>query len=186
MSDNINKSIGFFGGSFSPPHYGHFLAACYALKRYNLDEVWFCPIFKHALGKESWDFNFRMQLCQDLILGFENQFKVSNIESSSSTDGKTYNTLQLLKKNYPDYSFKLIVGSDILQQKDLWYRFSAIEDEFGLCLVPRESYGHALLAIPNFSSTEIRRLLDLNQPEHLSSLIPPQVLSRILSTKKGN
>ncbi|HMQ11161.1 MAG TPA: nicotinate-nicotinamide nucleotide adenylyltransferase [Oligoflexia bacterium] len=176
MSNNINKTIGFFGGSFSPPHYGHFLAACYAFKQYNLDEVWFCPSFKHALGKESWDFNFRMQLCQALILGFENQFKVSDIESSSETDGKTYNTLQLLKKVHPYYNFKLVIGSDILQQKDLWYRFEDIEKDFGLCLVPREKYSENQLAIPNFSSTAIREALDNKNLNVLEQFLPTNII----------
>ncbi|MCI5072760.1 nicotinate-nicotinamide nucleotide adenylyltransferase [bacterium] len=176
MSDNINKTIGFFGGSFSPPHYGHFLAACYALKRYNLDEIWFCPTFKHALGKKSWDFDFRMQLCQTLIMDFEHPFHVSNIEASDATDGRTYNTLQLLKKQYPNNNFKLIVGSDILQQKDLWYRFDAIERDFGVCLVPRENYTQEKFAIPNFSSTAIREALSTQNQQVLEQLLPDKLI----------
>ena len=34
------QRIGLFGGSFNPAHYGHYMVALYALKRLELDWVW--------------------------------------------------------------------------------------------------------------------------------------------------
>ena len=34
------QRIGLFGGSFNPAHYGHYMVALYALKKLQLDWVW--------------------------------------------------------------------------------------------------------------------------------------------------
>jgi len=153
------RRIGVFGGSFNPPHLGHLLAAVYALKVFNLDEIWFVPVYRHAFSKDLPPFSKRLTWVKNLIAGFEKSFRVSTIEKELKSDGKMLHTLNALKKKYPKCRFSLVVGSDVLKEKRKWHRFSEIEKRFGVLVVPRGKAKKGEIAIPNISSTEIRKKL---------------------------
>ncbi len=102
-------------------------------------------------------------------------YRVTDIERSMESDGRMLLTLRELKRRSPRSKFLLVIGSDILAQTKKWYRFPAIKKEFGVCVVPRAGFGakKKIFAIPNISSTEIRRRL--NQGESLDSLLTSDV-----------
>ena len=56
--------VALFGGSFNPPHYGHVLAAHYALMRYGVDEVWVLPVLDHPYDKDLAPFEQRLDWCR--------------------------------------------------------------------------------------------------------------------------
>ncbi len=167
------KWIGVFGGSFDPPHLGHLLAAIYALKVFELDEVWFIPAFRHAFDKKMSPFSKRVEMCRELIEGLGPRFRVSTIEKTIRSDGKTLRTLLALRKHHGNFHFSLVIGSDVLRQTRKWYRFSEIEKRFMVLVVPRGTNRPGSLAIPEVSSTEIRRRVKLHRP--LDNLLTPAV-----------
>ncbi|MFH1016969.1 MAG: nicotinate-nicotinamide nucleotide adenylyltransferase [Pseudomonadota bacterium] len=167
------KWIGAFGGSFDPPHLGHLLAAVYALKVFELDEVWFVPAYQHAFGKKLSPFSKRLRMCRELIKGLGLKLKISTIEREIRSDGKMLRTLLALRKRHRHSRFSLVIGSDILRQKRRWYRFSEIEKRFGILVVPRGSAPAGNIAIPDVSSTEVRRRLRRRKP--LDNLLTPAV-----------
>ena len=71
----------FFGGSFNPPHVGHFLAAAWVLCSGEVDEVWMVPCYKHAFGKALLPYEHRLAMCR-LGAGLLNpeRIRLSNIE----------------------------------------------------------------------------------------------------------
>lgn len=117
--------IGLFGGSFNPPHLGHRLVSRQALKKLNLDQVWWLvspgnPLKSHddlmPLAK-------RLELARDLITlprvtatGFEAKHDFSY----------TYDTLKFLTSTLPDRKFVWIMGADNLASFHKWERWRDI------------------------------------------------------------
>ncbi len=178
---DMTKWVGVFGGSFDPPHLGHLLAAVYALKVHELDEVWFVPAYRHAFGKELSPFAKRADMCRRLIAELGPRFRVSTIEKEIRSDGKMLKTLEALRKRHPERAFSLVVGSDVLKQKKAWYRFREIERQFMVLVVPR-GIRKGIVGIPDVSSTEIRKRLAKNQP--LGDLVTPDVAYLLLKSPR--
>ncbi len=155
---NRKKRVGIFGGSFNPPHLGHLLAAVYALKMFELDEIWFTPAYQHAFKKHLAPFSQRYRMLKQLIQGFTSKCRISNIEARIKNDGKMLHTIVALKKRWPRYRFFLVIGSDLTTETKRWYRFSEIQNKFGVLTVPRMKSKSRRIAIPNISSTKIRQL----------------------------
>jgi nicotinate-nucleotide adenylyltransferase len=173
--------IGVFGGSFNPPHLGHLLAAVYALKVFELDEIWFVPTYRHAFGKELWPFEDRMEMCERLISGLGPKFKVNPIEKTIRSDGKMLKTLEALSRKQKNCAFSLVIGSDILKQAKKWHRFDQIRDRFMVLVVPRGAKGNSKLAIPDINSSEIRRRW--SRKDSIDGLVTPEVASYLGATE---
>lgn len=170
--------IGVFGGSFNPPHYGHLLAAVYALKAYDLDQLWFVPAFEHAFGKSLVAFSHRQKMVQLLIEGLGPRFKVKSIEKTIKNPGKSWLTLQALQNKYPSYRFQWIIGSDLETDTRRWYNVKELKKKYGFLVVPRGSKHSAPFFIPDVRSMDIRRRIRRGQG--LESLTPKSVQSYIL------
>ncbi|MFH1263372.1 MAG: nicotinate (nicotinamide) nucleotide adenylyltransferase [Pseudomonadota bacterium] len=173
----MEKWIGFFGGSFNPPHLGHLLASIYAIKTFELDEIWLAPVFKHRFEKDLAPYDDRIRMCELLVEGFEKYLKVSPIEKNRKSNGKTLETLLAMRKKHPHHHFSLIIGSDLKKETKQWYRFKEIENRFGVLVVPRGCGKGGELGIPDISSTEIRKRLKGNK--WLGELVTPAVAAYI-------
>jgi nicotinate-nucleotide adenylyltransferase len=147
--------IGFFGGSFNPPHLGHLLAATYALKVHGLDEVWLAPVFHHPFAKEMISFDHRLAMCKILVEKLTPPIRVTDIEKDLDQGGKTVHTLRKLKQNHPNDEFILIIGSDLKDQIKTWSESESLQKEFKVAIVPRGLQDDPT-SIPNISSTNIR------------------------------
>ena len=87
---------------------------------------------------------------------------VSTIEADLPTPSRTLDTLNALSRHHPDAQFRLVVGADILEEVDQWYRWDEIER-----LAPPLVVGRAgndppsgpSVALPAISSTEVRAQL---------------------------
>jgi nicotinate-nucleotide adenylyltransferase len=164
----LRRIAAIFGGSFDPPHIGHVLLSQYLLSVYGqeakaanrLAAVWWVPCFKHAFGKEMLDYDRRLKMCKLATASFsKRQVKVSDIERRMQSDGRMLLVLRQLAQRNKQWRFKLVVGEDILNEKDRWYQFDKIDSEFGLIVVPRGGKE----GIINVSSTQIRAKLSRGQ-----------------------
>ena len=147
------KQVGILGGSFNPPHIGHVAIAEYALKK-GMEEVWVLPCFQHPFEKELLPFETRFKMCQ---LAFSKIKSVSVLSMEKKLGGVsyTYRTVQNLIKQYPNYNFFLIVGTDAYQKKDEWKNIEKLEKEIEWLIVPRGKNS----PIPDISSKELRSKL---------------------------
>ena len=117
--------IGLFGGSFNPPHAGHLNVSALALKRLELDQVWWIvspgnPLKNHSdlAGLEE-----RVDLCAALTE--DPRIKVTAFETSYNTQ-YTADTLRLLKQRRPRLKFVWLMGADNLALFHQWQNWREI------------------------------------------------------------
>ena len=157
----MRKSVAIYGGSFDPPHISHVLAATYALKVGGFDRVLVVPVFDHAFHKQLTPFQHRTRMCELAFAGIEG-VEVSPIEQDLETPSLTLRTLERLSALHPDWSMRLLVGSDVLGDTAKWHAFERIAELAPPYVVARPGYqhpdSHAAL-LPDVSSTRIREAL---------------------------
>lgn len=172
--------IGFFGGSFNPPHLGHLLAATYALKTFDLDEVWFAPVYHHPFGKHSIPFEHRLKMCELLVAELNPPFRVTDIEKEIDHQGKTFFTLKELSNRYREHTFSLVIGSDLEDQVKTWNMYEDLTRDFSINYVPRGEEDNPT-SIPNISSTNVRA--DAYDPEIIKNVVTPEIHDYMESNK---
>lgn len=157
----MSKNIAIFGGSFDPPHPGHYEIARRLARRKSLDEVWVVPVFRHPFGKKSAPFAKRLGACRTFFKPLGSKVKVKDLERRLGGVSYTVRLLRFLKKKYPSRSFFLAVGTDSYRERRAWKNFGEIERLARLIVFPRGPRS----PIPNVSSTQIRRLKARRRPE---------------------
>ncbi|HVK78269.1 MAG TPA: nicotinate-nicotinamide nucleotide adenylyltransferase [Kofleriaceae bacterium] len=181
------RTVGLFGGSFNPPHVGHLLAALYVLETAPIQELWFVPTWKHALGKElAASFDDRIAMCELAAAALGPRAQVSRAEEEVARTRGENRTLFLcehLAAVHPDLGFRLIIGADILHETHRWHRW---DDVCRLAppivlgrggVVPPPGAHVSDVMMPEVSSTEIRRRLAMSAD--VSGLVPREILGYI-------
>lgn len=153
----MKKTIGIFGVTANPPHYGHIDAIRKSAE--NLDEVWVSPVFVHPFGKKFISYEHRVKMLDMLLNDFQMQnvyLKHLDKEFFEEKNEMVYSYLLLkyLKEKNPDYNFKLIVGEDNEKIFDKFKFGKEILSEFGLYVAQDKG----------FHSTEIRNNIKNKTP----------------------
>ena len=164
------ERIALLGGSFNPPHVAHQMVALWVLATGRADRVWLVPCFRHPFGKKLVAFEHRLRMCDLAVEPFApGKLAVSRVEEQLG-ESRTYHTVRHLVDRHPDRRFSLVIGADILAEKDSWYRFEAIEELVDVLVVGRAGHPSPPDAplLPEVSSTEIRGRLARGEPvDHL-------------------
>lgn len=132
--------IGLFGGSFDPAHEGHAHVAETALKRLNLDRVWWLVSPQNPLKPASSPFKKRMKSAREQARG--PRMLVTNIEKKLGSRF-TYQTLRALKRHYPGVSFVLVMGADNLLNFRKWRNWREVAKAVPVAIVSRPRVGAA-------------------------------------------
>lgn len=130
--------IGLFGGSFNPAHQGHLHVAETALKRLQLDWVWWIVARGNPLKSNHGDFQKRLASAKHLAQ------RPRMIATSFEADiGCTYtvDTLSILKARAPGTHFCWIMGADNLNEFHHWRSWSDIARMAPICVVARPGHG---------------------------------------------
>ena len=132
------RRTGLFGGTFNPPHVAHLRLAEKAIEGARLDRVIIMPAFipPHKAAPELLKSEDRFELCRRTFCG--EKFEISDLELRRKGKSYTVQTLEELKKLYPDDEFFLIIGSDMLLSFKNWYRYEDILKYASLCVMTRE------------------------------------------------
>ena len=132
------RRTGLFGGTFNPPHVAHLRLAEKAIEGAGLDRVIIMPAFipPHKAAPELLKSEDRFELCRRTFCG--EKFEISDLELRRKGKSYTVQTLEELKKLYPDDEFFLIIGSDMLLSFKNWYRYEDILKYASLCVMTRE------------------------------------------------
>jgi len=154
-----------FGGSFDPPHVAHALAAAYVLIAHAVERVLVTPTAAHPFGKRLVSFEHRLQMCALAFAPLE-QVQLCEIERELPQPNLTLNTLTALAARHPDVQLRLLVGTDLKRETHAWHDFGSIEVLAPPLWVARQGHetGDTLVALPDISSTEIRRRLAADEP----------------------
>lgn len=154
----MTNKIGIFWGSFDPPHMGHIFAALYAQVTMNLDEIWILPVGTHPFGKTLSPFMTRIVLCN---LSFLNIKNTSVRTYDQYLSGHCVDLLKYIHEKWKHYNHEYVMlgGSDV-SSNDSHYKDK--EEILKLCTVarvPRNEYSNDKYSIPNYSSSEIKKLI---------------------------
>lgn len=175
------ETIALFGGSFNPPHVGHLLVTAYVLATQEVDEVWLMPAHRHAFGKELAPFHHRVEMCALLAATFARGVRTTTVEAEVPGAGYTVDTLRYLVERHPDHRFRLVIGTDILDETHAWKDFEQVERLAPPLVVARSGHPHPLGAglpeMPEVSSTRIRK--GLVAGEDVSAWVPREVLAYV-------
>lgn len=170
------RVIGLFGGSFNPPHLSHQMVCLYALEACAVDAVWMIPTYRHPFAKELIDFSHRVAMCRLAAAIFGGRVEVSEIEAELDLPvSRTLHTVEALVERYPETSFRLVIGADILAETDKWYRWDDIARLAPPLVVgrtgvdpgddanPDDDVTASEIDLPRISSTEVRARLSRGQ-----------------------
>ncbi|MEM1283398.1 MAG: nicotinate-nucleotide adenylyltransferase [Chlamydiota bacterium] len=190
-----SKHVGILGGSFNPVHLGHLHLAHELKSRYQLDEVWFIPVYQnpHKLNRPTVSPFHRLEMLR-LAVQDEPSYHVLDLECKRKGASYTVDTLKYLCGKYPDNQYYLLLGTDIIKRFHEW---KAPHEILQLCKLVIASRGHenvslnygdenlkasvmsSFISIPllDISSTQIRFLVE--QGGDFQHLVPAQVYQYI-------
>lgn len=143
LSGSNKISIGFFGGSFNPIHYGHLLLAESARVEFNLKSVVFIPTGNPGYGKEPLpiepEHRFNMVL---LAISSNPCFFISRTEIERNKPTYTVDTLQKLINIYNPsiYEYYYIVGLDSALDLPNWKEIDKVLNYTSFAVGTRADY----------------------------------------------
>jgi nicotinate-nucleotide adenylyltransferase len=146
--------IGFFGGSFDPPHRGHIALARLAVLRLGLNRVLFAPVGVQPLKRDrpTASFDDRVAMTTLAIAG-EPATEISLIDAprSDARPNYTVDTLRTLRSTLPpgDQLFCLM-GADSFLSIGRWYRAAdlLLACDFIVAARPGFDLGRLAAALP--------------------------------------
>lgn len=178
------------GGTFDPPHLGHFTLAQSAASELGLERVLWVPVARPPHKKDLSPFALRAAMAE-MMARRDPRFDVSRIEETLPGDSYTVRTLAHLGKALPEVELFFIVGSDVLSELGDWFHPERLSRWATLACGVRPGYVRpAPESLPvnrvvyfegsevAISSTEIRRRVSQGLP--VSEYLSPDVAQFIL------
>ena len=148
--------IGIFGGTFSPPHKGHFSAASCFRETFSLDRLLIVPaaLPPNKAGIPILDGEKRIEMCR-LAFSEIPGCEISPMELDRGGTSYTYLTLEALSS--PDDELYLLMGTDMFLTLGTWRRPDRI-----LSLA-------TVVAAGRFSDPETRKAMEKTREDLLNS-----------------
>ena len=118
-------TVGIFGGTFDPIHFGHLITAQSLLDKRKFKKIIFVPnyISPHKMNFDYSSPEHRFNMAK-LAIESHPQFDISDFEIMQDDISYTYNTLVEFSKKYED--LELIIGFDNLITFDSWHKADEI------------------------------------------------------------
>ena len=195
-------NIGIYGGTFDPPHWGHITAARAAMEQLGLDKLVLIPdrVPPHkALPEGSASPEQRLEMAALATAELGKRAEVSDRELRRSGPSYTSDTLAALRREHPEDTLWLLMGSDMFLSLQTWHAPEEImalariapfsreaEDESAAFAAQKarleREYGAQIRIVQNpevreLSSTEVRAALAAGRG---SDLLPPAVYGYVL------
>ena len=175
------ERIGIYGGTFNPPHMGHFRAAEHAVEALKLDRLLMIPdrIAPHKTLPEGSPAPFQRLEMVRLGVGDSSKIVASDLELNRQGPSYTYETVEQISCANPNAQLFLIIGTDMFLSFDRWRYPQRIWDKATLAVLYRgerdekaaieaqkialEGLGAKVVLVENpvlpISSTDLRRML---------------------------
>lgn len=150
-------AVGLFGGSFNPPHAGHVLLAQIALKRLELDQVWWIVTPGNPLKnlRELAPLRERLAACEAITQ--DPRIKVTAFEAAHNVR-YTADTLEIVKDRHADVNFVWLMGADNLKTFHKWQRWQEIANTFAIAVIDRPGSTLAFLSSKFAKTYEAARI----------------------------
>ena len=119
-----------FGGTFNPPHIGHYEMLRALDYRRDIDEVWLMPdrIPPHKVCDFLASDKDRINMCRIMAEDFK-KVKLCLIEFERTGKSYSIDTVRLLKQKYKERDFIFVCGGDMLISFDKWYKYEELLKE---------------------------------------------------------
>lgn len=164
--------LGLFGGTFDPPHLGHFLAAVDAAEALALDRLVWVPAATQPLkaGEAVTEVSHRLEMTRLTVAG-DPRFSVDAMEVERGGLSFTIDTLRAFRERQSDVALFLLLGADAAALLPKWREPEAIRALAEVVVLTRgevglvPSAGERMLATRrvDVSATEIRERVRLGR-----------------------
>lgn len=158
--------IGLFGGTFDPPHEAHLAVSLMALKRLELDRVWWLVTPGNPLKDTRGLAPLAQRLAAARALATHPRIEITGLEAVINTR-YTYDTLRYLIRRCPGVRFVWIMGADNLRSFYRWQRWRDIAQLMPMAIVDR--MGSSLYAAGGRAG---QALSQWRQPERQARSLP--------------
>ena len=157
------QRIGLMGGTFNPPHEGHLICAVTALRRLQLDQLWWMVTPGNPLKSGEGLPSLHARMAASRRLATDPRIKVTGFEAALASP-YTYATLRYVTRRLPGVHFVWVMGADNLAGFDRWQRWRDIARLVPMAVVDRPGWRLKALASPAAGS-----LARFRVPETLSA-----------------
>jgi len=183
--------VGILGGSFDPPHIGHYFVIQQILELCpDIDKVLLVPSYQHQWKPAFASIEDRKSMLQNFA---GNRVEISDVEIQRKGISYTIDTIKELKVQ-TGAELYWIVGSDIVYEFERWERKEELVKEARFLVFPRDPY-HLPKKLPqgfeciqdknlittNISSTIIRQRIKMGKD--ITRLVPEEVKKYIIKHK---
>ena len=160
--------IGLLGGSFNPPHAAHRAISLFALKRLNLDRVWWLVTPGNPLKDNGGlhDLDERVEAARRMAN--DPRIDVSCLEAVIGTR-YTFDTIAYLRRRTTGLRLVWIMGADNLAQFHRWQNWRRIAAQVPIAVIDRPPQSFRALAAPAAQALARYRL-----PENRASQLADQ------------
>lgn len=176
--------LGLFFGSFDPIHNGHQVIAKKALEF--VDVVMFVVAKQNPFkAKSKACFSDRYEMCKHACFWED---KMLTVDFEQKLSGKTWDTLEYIKKVYTNAELYIICGDDTYFDVENWYhgeeilenyKFLVFKRDYQKCVTLRDNAQVLnVIGFNKFSSTLVRQLIE-EKSELVQYYIQPKVYKYI-------
>lgn len=141
------RRIGLFGGSFNPAHSGHVAVSEEALKRLQLDEVWWLVSPQNPLKNRADTADFKHRLNHARALATHPRMHVTGLEASLGTH-TTAQTFRALAPMFEHGRFVWVMGADSFAGLHHWNDWREIPAMLPLAVFTRPGWSLKALGSP--------------------------------------
>jgi nicotinate-nucleotide adenylyltransferase len=160
ISPNPASRLGFFGGSFDPPHRGHFAMAESILERASLDLLLLCPAHHAPLRDRPPLFtaHHRLGMVTAMCKKIPNAH-AWDYEVNQRKVGYTVDTIREVQKKFSPEKIFLILGSDQFAQLHRWKNIDQLAKLVKFLVFARRPHPIEAPAIPHLLWEEVQNPL---------------------------
>lgn len=163
--------VGVLGGSFNPAHDGHYHISLEALKRLQLDAVWWLVSPQNPLKERAGMAPLAERVRAAQAVARHPAIRVTAIEQAFRS-AYTVETLATLQRRFPRIRFVWLMGADNMVQIPRWRRWQQIFQRVPVAIFDRGSYSVGAvrgLAARRFAAARLPQ----GRSGRLASQLPP-------------
>lgn len=139
----VRRSIGLLGGSFNPAHDGHRQISLEALRRLQLDEVWWLVSPQNPLKSTEGMAPFSERMRAARAVGCHPRIRISDQELRFGSS-YTRDTISRLT-SWKSERFVFLLGADNLAQLHLWKRWDQLAALVPIAVFDRSPYSRSAM-----------------------------------------
>ncbi|HEY1735107.1 MAG TPA: nicotinate-nucleotide adenylyltransferase [Methylovirgula sp.] len=139
--------IGLFGGSYDPPHAGHLAASLIALRRLDLDRVWWLVSPGNPLKDTHRLPSLASRVEAARTLARHPRIEVTGIEARIGTHF-TFETVAWLRQHCPGVHFVWLMGADNLAMFHRWRHWQEIASLVPIAVIDRPGWTWSAMSSP--------------------------------------